>query len=77
MFKDFSKHGIEYLNINLHIQKRTEELAIKYIVDNDHFINELLSQYPSGRYRAIKYRGTWGTDSFLRHLVHTLNELLF
>jgi len=77
IFKDCSKLGIEYLNIDLHIQKLTKELAIKYIVDNDNFINNLLSQYPSGRYRTIKYRGAWGRDSFLRHLVNTLNEFLF
>jgi len=26
---------------------------------------------------TIKYRGAWGRDSFLQHLVNTLNELLF
>jgi len=51
IFKDCSKLGIEHLNIDLHIQKLTKEPAIKYIlVDNDHFINNFLSQCPSGRY---------------------------
>jgi len=50
IFKDCSKLGIEYLNIDLHIQKLTKELAIKYIVENDYFINNFLSQCPSGRY---------------------------
>jgi len=77
IFKDCLKLGIEYLNIDLHIQKLTKELAIKYIIDNDHFNNNFLSQCPSGRYRTIKYRGAWGRDSFLRHLVNTLNKLLF
>jgi len=77
IFKDGSKLGIEYLNIDLLIQKLTKELAIKYIIDYDHFINNFLSQCPSGRYRTIKYRGAWGRDSFSRHLVNTLNELLF
>jgi len=55
-FKDCSKLGIEHLNTNLHIQKLTKELVIKYIVDNDHFIYNFLSQCPSGRYWTIKYR---------------------
>jgi len=65
IFKDCSKFGIEYLNIDLHIQKLTKELVIKYIVDNGHFINNYPSQCPSGKYRTIKYRGAWGRDSFL------------
>jgi len=77
MFKDCSKLGIEYLNIDLLIQKLTKELAIKYnIVEDHHFINNFLSQCPSGRYRTVKYRGAWGRNSFLQHLVNTLNELL-
>jgi len=59
MFKDCLKLGIEYLNIDLHILKLTKELAIKYIINNDHFINNFLSQCLSGRYRTIKYRGAW------------------
>jgi len=77
IFKDCSKLGIEYLNIDLNIQKLTKEFAIRYIVDNDHFINNFLSQCPSVRYRTIKYRGAWGRVNFLRHVVNTLNELLF
>jgi len=69
MFNDCSKLGIEYLNIDMHTQKRTKELAIKYIIDNDHFINNFLSQCLSGRYQTVKYRGAWGRDSFLRQLV--------
>jgi len=57
MLKDCSELGIEYQNSDLHIQKLTKELAIKYIVDNDHFINNFLSQCTSGRYQTIKYRG--------------------
>jgi len=57
ILKDCSKLGIAHLNIDLHIQKLTKELAIKYIVDNDHFINNFLSQCPSGRYRTTKYKG--------------------
>jgi len=47
-FKDCSKLGTEYHDIDLHIQKLTKALAIKYIVDGDHFINNFLS--PSVRY---------------------------
>jgi len=77
MFKDSSKLGIDYLNIELHTQKLTKELAMKYIIGDAHFVYNFLSQCPSGRYQTIKYRGAWGRDSFLRHLVNTLNELLF
>ena len=63
IFKDCSKFGIEY-HIDLNIQKITRTLAIKYIEDDDHFINEFLSQCPSGRYRAVKYREALGRDSF-------------
>jgi len=44
IFHGCSKLGIEHLNIDLHIQKLIKELAIKYIVDNDHFINNFFSQ---------------------------------
>jgi len=77
IFKDCSKLGIEYLNIDSHIEELTKELAIKYIVNNDHLINNFLSQCPSGRYQTIKYRGAWGRDSFLRYRANTLNTLLF
>jgi len=57
IFKDCSKLGIEYLNIDLYIQKLTKELAIKYIVANDHFTDNFLSQRPSGRYRTSNIEG--------------------
>ena len=64
IFWDCFKLVIEYHGIDLHIQKLTKTFAIKYIEDDDHFINEFLSQCPSGRYRTVKYRGAWGRDSF-------------
>ena len=76
IFKGCFKLGIEYPDIDSYVQKLTKTLAIKYIEDDDHFINEFLSQRPSLRYRTVKYRGAWGRDSFLRHLVHTLNDIL-
>ena len=50
IFKDCFNLGIEYHDI-------TETLAIKYIEDDDHFVNEFFSQCPSGSYRTVKYRG--------------------
>ena len=62
IFKDCFKLGIEYHDIDSHIQELTKTLAIKYI--DDHFINKFLSQCPSGRYRAFKYRGERGQRQF-------------
>ena len=43
----------------------------------DHFINDFLDKCPSGRYRTVKYRGASGRDCFLRHILHTLNSILY
>ena len=37
------------------IAERTKTLALRYIHDDDHFINDCLSLCPSGRYRTVKY----------------------
>jgi len=66
MFKDCSKLGNEYLTIDLHIQKLTKALAIKYnMIEDEDLLNSFLSQCLSRRYRTIKYRGAWNRDSFL------------
>ena len=37
----------------------TKTLALRYIHDDYHFINDFLPQCPSGRYRTVKYRTMW------------------
>ena len=54
IFKVCFKLGIEYHDIDSHVQKLTKTLAIKYIEDEDHFINEFLSLCLSGRYSTVK-----------------------
>ena len=62
------------------IQKRTKTLAKTYTHDDTHFLNDFFGKRPSGRYRyrTIKYRrSALGKDSFVRHLIPTLNDILF
>ena len=77
VFKDAIKLGIEHPGIDALMTEQTKTLAMRYIHDEDHFINDFLEKCPSGRYRTIKYRGAWGRDCFLRHLIHTLNNILY
>ena len=77
IFNDATKLGIDHPDIDTLIADRTKTLALRYIHDDDHFINDFLSQCPSGRYRTVKYRTMWGRDSFLRNLIHVLNNALF
>ena len=77
IFNDAIKLGIDHPAIDTLIADRTKTLALRYIHDGDHFINDFLSQCPSGRYRTVKYRTMWGRDSFLRNLIHVLNHALF
>ena len=44
IFKDCSKLGIEYHDIDLPILKLTKTLVIKYIKGDNHVINNFLSQ---------------------------------
>ena len=77
LFKDATKLGIEHPDIDTLIADQTKTLALRYIHDDDHFINDFLSKCPSGRFRTVKHRTMWGRDSFLRHLIHVLNDALF
>ena len=69
--------GIEHHDIDTVVASQIKTLGLRYIHDEEHFINDFLTKCPSGRYRTVYYRGTWGRDSFLRHLIHTLNNILF
>ena len=51
------KLGIEHLGIDDLMPKQTRALALRYIHDEEHFINDFLDKCQSGRYHAMKYRG--------------------
>ena len=76
IFIDGIKLGIGHPGIDALMTKQTRTLAMRYIHDDEHFINDNLDKCPSGRYRTMNYRGTSGRDCFLRHLIHTLNSIL-
>ena len=75
LVKGAMRLGLEDIDsIDNIIQKRTKTLMLQMIHDSDHFINNFLEQCPSGRYRHVKYRSSWGWDSFLRSMSIKLNE---
>ena len=64
-FKDANRLSIENISdLDSIIDNRTKNLILNYIHDDEHFINDLLPKLPSGRYRTMKYRSSWGTDIF-------------
>ena len=67
-FKDAIKLGIEHPRIDALMTQQTKTLAMGYTHDEDHFINDFLNKCLSG---------AWGRDCFLRHLIHTLNSILY
>ena len=77
LFKDAGKLDLDVGNLDSLIQRRTKSLAMTYIHDDEHFVNAFLEKCPSGRYRTLKHRSALGKDCFLRHLIHTLNDILF
>ena len=54
LFKDEAKQGIEHPDFDTLIADHTKTLALRYIHDDDHFINDFLSKCPSGRIRTVK-----------------------
>ena len=52
-FNDATKLGIDHPDIDTLIADRTKTLALRYIHDDDHFINDFLSQCPYGRYLLL------------------------
>ena len=75
-FKDANNLSIHDISdLDSIIDKRTKNLIMNYIHDDEHFINDYLPKLPSGRYRTIKYRSSWGKDSFLRSMILFLNNI--
>jgi hypothetical protein len=76
-FKDANNLNIPNISdLDGIIDNRTKNLILNSILDDDHFINDFLPKLPSGRYRTIKYRSSWGRDSFLRNMILSLNTIL-
>ena len=70
------KLGIQNIgDLDSLMDKRSMNLIMNYIHDDEHFINDFLPKLPSGRYRAMKYRSTCGRDCFLRSIISTLNKI--
>ena len=75
-FKDAYHLNIQNISdLDSIMNNRTKNLILNYIHDDEHFINDFLPQLPSGRYRTIKYRSSWGKDSFLRTMILSLNNI--
>ena len=75
-FKEAANLGLEVGDLDCLIKKRTKALAMTHFHDDADFLNDFLEKCPSGRYRTMKYRSALGKDSFVRHLIHTLNDTL-
>ena len=75
-FGDGKKIGIDNIgDLDTLIDNRSKNLIMNFILDDEHFINDFLTKLPSGRYRAIKYRSSWGRDCFLRSMISQLNKI--
>ena len=78
IFLDTIKLRIEHPDIDSLITKLNKTLALRYIHEDAYFINDfiIISKCPSGQYHSVKYRSLLGRDSFLCHLIHTLNDII-
>ena len=63
IFKDAEKLGIDDIdNLDTLVSKRSKNLMLQLVHDNEHFIHDFVEKCPSGRYRHMKYRTSWGKD---------------
>ena len=53
LFNDAAKLGIEHPDIDTLMADRAKTLALRYMHDDDHFINDFVSKCPSGRFRTM------------------------
>ena len=75
-FKQGDKLGLENIgDLDSIMAQRTKTLCLQLIHNDNHFMNNFLHTLPSGRYRSFKYRTAWGKDSFLRHMILTLQNI--
>ena len=59
-FKQGDRLGLDIGDLDSVISKRTKNLALQTIHDDEQFVNNYLEKLPSGRYRSLKYRTAWG-----------------
>ena len=48
--------GLDIGDLDSVMSKRTKNLALQIIHEDEHFLNSFLEKLPSGRYRSLKYR---------------------
>ena len=60
IFLDTIKLCIEHPDIDSLSTKLNKTLALRYIHDDAHFINDFVSKCPSGQYHSVKYRSLLG-----------------
>ena len=76
-FKDANNLNIQNISVlDAIIDNWTKNLILNYIHDDEHFINEFLPKLPSGRFRTLKYRSSWGKDSFVSNMILSLNNII-
>jgi hypothetical protein len=75
LFKLASKLGID-IELLPESEKHFSTYVLRSFFNPGHFIYEL-DRMPSGRFRALKWRTTVGKNSFFRHAILFLNNLLF
>ena len=74
-FKQGDRLGLDIGDLDSVISKRTRNLSLQIIHDDEHILNSFLEKLLSGRYRSLKYKTAWGKDSFLRHLILILQDI--
>ena len=76
-FGDGKKIGIDNIgDLDTPIDNWSKNLIMNFILQDEPFINDFPTKLPSGRYRAIKYRSSWGRDCFLGSMISQLNKII-
>ena len=67
--------GIENMEFDKTLQKRTKKYIMNAYHDETHFIHIFLHKLPSGRLQTYKHRCAIGKACFLRHFILTVNDI--
>ena len=67
--------GIENMEFDKTLQKRTKKYIMNAYHDETHFIHNFLHKLPSGRLQTYKHRCAIGKACFLRHFILTVNDI--
>ena len=63
--KDAEKLSLDDIDsLGTLVSKNTKNFMLQLMHDNEHFIHDFVEKCPSGRYRHMKYRTSWGKDCF-------------